>query len=112
MPTYPYCCDTCDTHFEVVKPVAELERQEVCSACGGIGKRYISRTHFYGASDWDKAEYNPGLGCVTRNAKHRERIAKERGVIEVGNDYREIDTMHRENEKKREEQRERRWAGV
>lgn len=48
--------------------------------------RLISRTHFYGASDWDDVQFNPGLGVVTKNAKHRAQIAKERGLTEIGNE--------------------------
>lgn len=63
-----------------------IDEAENCIICGKIGTRYISRTHFYGASDWDKTEFNPGLGVVTRNSKHRDRIAKQRGLVEIGSE--------------------------
>jgi putative FmdB family regulatory protein len=81
MPLYEYACNNCEKSFEVVKRMSELEREtygsQECPSCGLTNTyRMISRTHFYGASDWDKAEYNPGLGCITKNSRHRDRIAK------------------------------------
>lgn len=87
MPTYDYACSNCGADFDIIKAIAELNRQENCPSCRSEKTdRRISRTHFYGASDWDKSEYNPGLGIVTKNSKHRDREAKARGLIEVGNE--------------------------
>lgn len=87
MPAYPYRCSdpACGHTFEVCKPLAQINDTERCEKCKAPAERYISRTHFYGASDWDKAEFNPGLGCVTKNAKHRREIAKRMGLEEAGN---------------------------
>jgi putative FmdB family regulatory protein len=112
MPSYPYRCITCQHPFEIVKRVAEIDNPESCPECGNPADRYISRTHFYGAGDWDKAEWNPGLGCVTKGARHRKEMARQRGMEEVGNDYRSPDTLHVEKERSREEKRERAWAEV
>lgn len=87
MPTYEYKCSQCCETFDIIKSVKELNDPECCPQCSGFKvERMICRTHFYGASDWDKAEYNPGLGVVTKNAKHRDKLARERGMIEVGNE--------------------------
>jgi putative FmdB family regulatory protein len=83
---YPYRCPSCSKEFEVVKSVRDIDVVEYCPQCADIGVRYISRTSFFGASDWDKQEYNVGLGCVTKNSKHRDKIAKERGLVEIGNE--------------------------
>ena len=100
MPTYPYGCTECKHEFDVIKPFSEFENVEVCPKCSSPKtERYIGRTHFYGASDWDNVQYNPGLGVVTRNAKHAARVAKERGLIEVGSES--CDNIMSENEKKR-----------
>ena len=114
MPNYPYACpsSSCCHTWEVVKKVADLDRAEECPQCGEMGRRFIARTHFYGASDWDKAEYNPGLGCVVKNSKHRAQIAKERGLVEIGNDYKHPDTYHDNNDKARHDKWERSWAEV
>lgn len=82
---YPYECP--ELHqFEVVKSVRNIDDPENCPTCGKLSTRYIALSHFYGASDWDKQEYNPGLGMVTRNSKHRAREAKARGLIEIGSE--------------------------
>lgn len=84
---YPYRCLQCNHEFEVIKPVAHLNDQELCPGCGANKvERYISTTHFYGAGDWDKAEYNPAFGKVIKNSKHRAQEAKARGWLEVGNE--------------------------
>ena len=84
---YEYGCLTCKHEFDIIKSVSMIDDPEACPKCGDLRtERYISRTSFYGASDWDKAEYNPGLGVITRGRKHAAKIAKERGLIEVGNE--------------------------
>lgn len=84
---YPYECPECKHTFEVIKPVAEIDFVERCEACGMEAERKIAKNqYFYGADDWDNAEYNPGLGQVVKNRKHREQIAKQKGFIEVGNE--------------------------
>ncbi len=88
MPTYDYQCNGCSKTFDVVKRLAELDRPEPCPACQSEQTaRYFVRSYFYGASDWNKLEYNPGLGqWVKGGSKERARICKERGLIEVGNE--------------------------
>lgn len=107
---YCYRCTNadCATEFEVIKSVAEIDRPEKCEKCGLPAGRYIGRTHFYGASDWDKAEWNPGLGMVTRNARHRKDEAKARGMEEIGNES--PDKMHDHFEKQRKEKYDQVWA--
>lgn len=87
MPFYVYECLKCALEFDIVKRVAQINDPESCPGCQSPNtERRIQAVNFNGASDWDKAEYNPGLGCVTRNRKHREQIAKSRGLIEVGSE--------------------------
>ena len=84
---YPYRCN-CGKEFEVIKSSKIIDRVEKCPHCGHNctkENRFISRTHFYGASDWDNAEWNPAFGKVIRNKKHRDAEAKRLGLEEVGN---------------------------
>lgn len=83
---YPYKCLTCNHHWEVIKPVKDIDIAEICEVCQRIGKRYISVTHFYGASDWDKAQYCHALGTVVKSDKHRAKLARSRGLEEIGNE--------------------------
>ncbi len=104
---YPYKSE-CGHLFEVIKSVAEIDNVELCPKCNAPAQRYIGRTHHYGAGDWDKAEFNPGLGIVTRNARHRKDEAKARGMEEIGNES--PDKMHDHFEKQRQEKYDRTWA--
>jgi hypothetical protein len=86
----------------------------VCPKCqASDNHRFIAGTRFFiGASDWDKAEYNPALGCVTRNAQHRRQIARDRGVEEIGNDYGSVDKIHKHFESAKAEELRRSWERV
>jgi putative FmdB family regulatory protein len=111
MPTYPYECKDCAHKFDIVKTVSRIDEVEQCPSCNSDKTgRYLTRFHFYGASDWDKAEYNPGLGMVIRNKRHRRDEAKARGMIEIGNE--DPDKTHAHYEKQREKQSEDSWAKI
>ncbi len=106
MRQYPYRCP-CGEHWDVLKPLADIERIEACPSCGNLdSERYIARTHHFGASVQD-AEYNPGLGMVTRNSKHRKDEAKARGMEEIGNEP--VEKIHASMEAKRAQKYKDRW---
>lgn len=110
---YPYRCEH-NHEFEVTKSVRFIDDPENCPTCGKIGVRYISRTHFFGASDWDTKEFNRGLGIVTRNKKHRDREAKARGLIEIGNENIDkfMDSQDKKLDQANEERSEKALEGV
>lgn len=54
--------------------------------------------HFIGTAV-QSPEYNPGLGQVVKNKRHREEIAKEKGLTEVGNEKTESIHKHYDNER-------------
>jgi putative FmdB family regulatory protein len=108
---YVYHCNNCSHEFDVVKSVKEIDNQENCEKCGSVCERIIRfRGYFLGEKDWDKAEYNPGLGCVTKNAKHRKQIAKERGLEEIGTT--KIDDFKEQSDKRLEENRQRVYDSI
>ena len=83
---YDYNCDTCDIPFDVVKSMHDSSRPEICPKCGQTGRRiYSSKIYFTGTSVED-AEYNIGLGKITKSKRHRDELAKNMGLIEVGNE--------------------------
>jgi hypothetical protein len=88
---YVYTCPTCKKNIDVVKGVAEIDREELCE-CGAVLERLISRTFFYGADDWHGDEYHPGLGCVVKSRKHANQIARARGLEELGTEP--LDKIH------------------
>lgn len=106
MPTYPYLCPT-GHRWEVAKRMADIDVAEACPSCQTPGVRQIARVNFNGASDWNRAEWNPGLGCYTKGSKDITRICKERGLEEVGSTSPE--TIHKMQDTAREERRRTGW---
>lgn len=85
MPTYDFNCPKCDEPFEIIQGIKEYDGKGACPRCEGISTERIfsAKIHFIGASV-ESAEYNPGLGLVTKNSKHRKDEARARGLEEVG----------------------------
>lgn len=107
MPTYEYKCPA-GHRFDVIKRIAELDREEACGDCQQVATRQLVRTHVHAsAGDWNRQEFNPGLGCYTKSTKHARDIAKRRGLEEVGTEKPE--TIHAHFDKQREETRAERW---
>lgn len=106
MPTYVYQCTKCAKRTEIVKSMHDSGREEICSECSITLSRVYTTFQILGAKVED-AEFNPGLGCVTKSAKHRAEIAKQKDLIEVGNET--PDTLYKETVVKREQEREKEW---
>lgn len=110
---YPYRCEKCGHDFDVIKSVREIDNPESCKKCGSTAQRYIARGgDFYGANDWDKAEFNPAFGCVVKNRQHKRELLRKfagEGKVfeEIGNEP--VEKMHSHFEKVREERRNDRW---
>ena len=85
MPYYEYECLKCNHETEVFKSISEFDREELCNDCGQPMHRLISKGHFIYAGV-QEAYFNHGLGCVVKNRKHKNEIAKQRGLVEVDND--------------------------
>lgn len=105
-PTYDYSCDQCTHHWHVTKRMADYASPEACPQCGVTGKKIPSRFGFTGASDWNRQEFNHGLGCVA-TPKQAEKIAKANGLIPIGNES--PDAMHKKFDNDRAERREQRY---
>lgn len=110
MPIYDYRC-ACGSVFDVTKTMSEATRPENCPQCGSIGQRIFLPFLFHGASV-QEAEYNPAFGCIVKNKYHRQELAKRHDVVEVGNDFKEPDNIHKHYEKQREDTRNARWESV
>ncbi len=82
---YEYKC-SCGEAFDVYKPVAEFDSPEMCKACGQVAERQITGGAGFMGAKVEYAEYNPGLGCVTKSAEHRRLVAKAKGLEEIGNE--------------------------
>jgi len=91
---YPHECSGCQKEFEIIKSVKDFERDEFCPDCGAVGIKTIAkRQSFFGATDWDTRHYNPALGMVVRSNKEAQKIARERGMVEIGNEN--VEKIHR-----------------
>ncbi len=82
---YPYSCAKCDIEFDVVKHHSKSSSKEKCPECKRVAKRIYTAPFFTGTKVED-AEYNPGLGIVTKNSRHRKEEARARGLEEIGNE--------------------------
>ena len=82
---YPYLCRRCDFEFDVVKPAADSSRKEKCPECRKTADRLYTGALFIGTSV-ESAEFNPGLGVVTKSKRDREEICRRRGLVEIGNE--------------------------
>lgn len=111
MPLYKYSCDDCQIINDIVKPMAESSREEKCDKCTSVLRRIYTSFHVIGASV-QNAEYNPGLGCVVKNKRHREEIAKSRGLVEVGNDFGSGKKMQNHFEKVKKQELENSWKKI
>jgi len=101
---YPYRCD-CEHEFDVYKPMENIDDLEVCPKCNTEltkSNRMIVGGTFYGEKVEESA-YCPALGTVVKNSKHRATIAKERNLVEIGNE--DPNKMHTSFEKQREDKK-------
>lgn len=99
---YPYHCQRCDFDFDVVKHHSKSSKKEKCPKCKKVSDRVWTCTTLIGTAVED-AQWNPGLGIVTKSARHRKDEAKARGLEEVGNERPE--KTRKDMAKKREEKR-------
>lgn len=106
---YPYAC-RCGHDWEVIKSVKQIDDPEMCGMCGEYGTRYIAKSqYFYGADDWNRAEYQPAFGEYLTPQQARKK-AKEQGLIEWGNE--DPDKIAAEKAKDREKKREERYNKI
>lgn len=84
-------CADCSTHFEGV--YFYDAKRPICTNCQSQDTELKTEATFkgprleiIGASDWNKHEFNYGLGEVTAGVRDAERKARARRLIAVGNE--------------------------
>lgn len=108
---YPYHCVACKHEFEVIKSVRQIDDEESCELCGQISVRTIAKSQaFYGANDWDTAHFSTVLGMKVRSNKEAQKIARERGLVEVGTEN--IEKIHKKFDTEREKKIETRYDDI
>lgn len=106
---YPYLCNRCDLEFDVVKHHSQSSKKEKCPECKRVAQRVYTTVLFTGTKVED-AEYNYGLGMVTKSARHRKDEARARGLEEVGNER--PDKTRQEFQKLREQKRQKIYEDI
>lgn len=109
MPTYDYAHEPCRIRWDVIKPMSAFDTPEPCPKCGepGIKLPSLCAIDKTAAGGWNEQTYHPALGCYTRSTQHARKIAKSRGMEEVGTEPPE--KIHAAMDKQRAEKAERRW---
>lgn len=80
MPTYEYKCNICGERFEGIRSVSDRHNQK---HCGVIANLIISPSQ---GKPVVKGYYSENLDAYITGPKQKERIMKQRGVVEVGTD--------------------------
>lgn len=90
---YDYHCAKCNKTIEISKHHTEIKNPEYCKICNTEMKRLFTLPKIYLSNDIKVQDpyFSPSLGVVVKDDKHARRIAKEKGLIEVGN---EIPSKH------------------
>lgn len=110
---YAYRCEPCRHQFDVYKRASAMTDPEMCPKCGVEAKReFVPRNVYLSKTKVQHAEYNPGLGCIVKNERHRKELCKQKGLVEVGNDFKSGDGMHAHHDKARSDAWERGWDAV
>ena len=104
MPMYPYRCPDCSHEFEVLAKISEIDHAMInCEKCDTLLEskhRQIAKRQFFYGTEVEDYEFCPALGQVVKNKKHRQQIAKDRGMVEIGNESPETVHSHFESERK------------
>lgn len=108
--TYQYQCVKCDHVFDVIKSVKDIDVNEFCPDCEAPAERQFVPTRVYfSGTQVQHAEYNPGLGQVVKSKYERQELAKRKGLVEVGNDFKSGESHQKEFETERARKREKAW---
>jgi len=114
---FNYRCPKCDFVCSILKDTSLSDRDENCEKCGKKlssenrliqNNRKASNYSIIGAKV-ENAEFNYGLGAVTKNKYHRSELAKRKNCVEVGNDFVSGEKMQKSFEKKKSEELENKW---
>lgn len=83
---YEHHCDPCDVSFDVRKDSKDYMREEPCPKCEKLARRvpFPRRTYLAGTAVEEKY-FSHALGQVVTKSEEK-RIAKSKGMIEVGNE--------------------------
>ena len=110
MPIYDYRCKSCLDTFDVCKTISNADIIETCPHCKAEcdkTHRIISAKEFYGEKP-EEPFYSVPLGKWVKGKSDMRKQAKQRGLIEVGNEN--IDTLHDRADRDRKKREDNRWS--
>lgn len=111
MATYRYKCPGCSDEFEIIKRIAQADDLESCPFCKIPGitghHRMLGALTFMGEKP-EEAFYAPALGKMVSGKTEMRRIAKDKGMIEVGTEN--VDRTIDRHDNEREQKSQDRWA--
>lgn len=97
MPLYDYRCRS-ETHKTFEAFASPGEREIDCPICGeGVADRvYLRMAALPGRNKGVFPMFDQQLGCTVESSQHRDRIAKERGLIVMGREehQRSLNNVH------------------
>lgn len=125
MPDFRYECSSCKSEFDEFRPMKSgkwsidqlREQPKDVATCPKCGQENCERTFAgtklqFTGTEVTSAEFNPGLGCVVKNKRHKEYIMKSKGVVEVGNDFKSGGAQQDHYETRKREERDKKWESV
>lgn len=107
-----WCCPKCDANFEEIQSIKEYQGKANCHECEHpctSADRIIGRPAAFIGASVTHAEYNPGLGQVVKDKRHKDYLMKQRNVVEVGNDFGSGEKQQKHFEQVKKEELERAW---
>ena len=108
---YEWNCPKCEVKFETLQSIVEYNGETQCPTCGDITKeRIFSAKITILGSSVQNAEYNPAFGQVVKNKAHRNELAKQKGLIEIGNDKPE--SIHKATEETKRDRIKKSWENI
>lgn len=110
--TYAYTCEN-GHDFDVIKSYRDMDVNEFCPKCEAPAiRQFVPSKLYISGAKVTHAEYNPGLGCVVKSKAHKQEILRQRGLVEVGNDFGSGEKMNKHFDSIREEKLKKRWEEV
>ena len=92
MPIYEYFCEPCSKQYDVIKSIKVYDKKDPCPECGKVGYRILSANIQFLGSKVEDAEYNPAFGTIVKSKRHRDELAKQKNMVEIGNE--KVENIH------------------
>lgn len=109
---YDYFCQKCELEFTLIKSVKDYKSQENCQSCGNPSDRIFSAKVYFTGTKVQDSEFNIGLGKITKSKQHREELAKRAGLVEIGNDFKKPDSIHKQFDSERADKLKKRYDEI